>query len=108
MDRNGTTHPRCPDCGTIWRQSGNRTGHCSQCCRTFQGISAFDRHQAHPDGGRVHCLDPSAVRNEDGSSTFASTVGITPLDLGTVYWSLTMTDEKRAAIEALKNRQSHQ
>lgn len=45
-----TTHG---ECGNSWKQRGNRTGHCSGCHETFEGLSLFD---AHRKGGV--CADP--------------------------------------------------
>jgi len=42
-------------CGKSWVQHGNRTGHCSQCHETFEGVSLFDWHQIVDDAGRVKC-----------------------------------------------------
>lgn len=55
--RDARRFPRCYKCGILWRQVGNRTGHCSLCHRTFIGVEAFDRHQVH-SFGKVVCLDP--------------------------------------------------
>lgn len=54
-------------CGARWVQSGNRTGHCASCHRTFSGVSAFDRHQTIVDG-KSACLDPATRRGGDGVS----------------------------------------
>jgi hypothetical protein len=48
------TTTRCPTCRTTW--TGLRTCHCSRCCCTFSGFTAFDRHQR---GGK--CLNPATV-----------------------------------------------
>lgn len=54
---NAITHARC---GNWW--TGTLTSHCSGCCRTFSGLTAFD---AHRDGnhaaGTRHCVDPETV-----------------------------------------------
>ncbi|PPF56068.1 hypothetical protein C5B94_03875 [Clavibacter michiganensis] len=50
-----TTHAAC---GKSWRQRGNRTGHCAACHETFEGITAFDAHQAQQPDGSVKCRDP--------------------------------------------------
>lgn len=46
-------------CGKEWVQHGNRTGHCSQCHETFEGVSLFDWHQEVDSRGRVKCRKPS-------------------------------------------------
>lgn len=46
-------------CGKSWKQRGNRTGHCSNCHETFEGLSLFDWHQTLDDQGRVLCRNPS-------------------------------------------------
>jgi len=66
MKRQPHTTPRCPTCRVQWRQSGNRTGHCSGCHRTFSGEAAFDAHQTIPDG-RVVCRDPGTLTTKDGT-----------------------------------------
>lgn len=52
------THPAC---GKSWKQRGNRTGHCSACHETFEGIAIFDAHQRIGENGRATCLHPSEV-----------------------------------------------
>jgi len=59
--------PTCNTCGTQWRQSGNRTGHCSGCHRTFSGIAAFDAHQTVPEG-RIVCRDPGTLTTHSGAA----------------------------------------
>jgi hypothetical protein len=49
--------PICPK-GHVWKQRGNRTGHCSKCHRTFEGIKLFDAHQR-TINGVTHCLNPN-------------------------------------------------
>lgn len=46
-------------CGKGWKQRGNRTGHCSKCHETFEGLSLFDWHQLLGDDGSVLCRDSS-------------------------------------------------
>lgn len=54
-----TTHGSC---GKTWMQRGNKTGHCSGCHETFEGISLFDAHQRHRDPrGIPTCLDPATM-----------------------------------------------
>ena len=65
-------------CGQSWRQSGNRTGHCSGCHQNFDGLSAFDRHRR--DG---KCLDPASLFDKDGESVFLGRSD----DIAT-YWRL--------------------
>jgi len=43
-------------CGKSWKQRGNRTGHCSGCHHTFEGITLFDLHRR----GGV-CADPATM-----------------------------------------------
>lgn len=52
-----------PKCGKTWKQRGNRTGHCSACCETFEGLSLFDAHQRLTPDGRVICLDPASMES---------------------------------------------
>lgn len=47
-------------CGAVWHQAGSETAHCGGCHRTFNSVSAFDRHRVHEDGVRV-CVDPGGV-----------------------------------------------
>lgn len=53
---------RCIDCDETW--TGHSICHCSGCCRTFTGLTAFDRHQRRVDG-RIVCLDPATVTTGD-------------------------------------------
>jgi hypothetical protein len=46
--------PHAHPCGARW--AGSLTAHCAACCRTFTGLTAFDRHR--PGGV---CADPAAV-----------------------------------------------
>lgn len=48
-----TTHAAC---GKSWKQRGNRTGHCSGCHETFEGVTLFDLHRR----GGV-CADPKEM-----------------------------------------------
>lgn len=48
-------------CGKSWLQRGNRTGHCSKCHETFEGVALFDAHQSLDDAGRVICADPRTM-----------------------------------------------
>jgi hypothetical protein len=57
------------ECGAEWQQSGNKTGHCSGCHRTFSGISTFDAHQRIVDGRNV-CLDPAELIDKNGRPRF--------------------------------------
>jgi uncharacterized C2H2 Zn-finger protein len=101
--RDGRVWPRCPDCGTTWRQSGNRTGHCSACHRTFTSAGAFDRHRRDSDTGRT-CIDPGpAWTGTEGAGhvVYDLLVGHGAHDEGTTYWALHTTDEQRAAYAAL-------
>lgn len=84
IQRDGRMWPR-HKCGTIWKQSGNRTGHCSNCHRTFDGITAFDRHQRHVDGKLV-CLDPFDLMDE--GVPYRQRIGDGPWDALTIYWRL--------------------
>lgn len=53
---------RFPACslGHVWKQRGNKTGHCAKCHATFEGIDLFDRHQSSVDGVTV-CADPAGM-----------------------------------------------
>lgn len=53
----------CGRCGSRW--GGNNTAHCAAkgCCKTFSGISTFDRHRRNGE-----CLDPASL----GMSLLAS------------------------------------
>lgn len=52
--RNAIFHAKC---GKWW--TGLSTHHCSDCCRTFTSITAFDAHRdgSHAKGQR-HCIHP--------------------------------------------------
>jgi DNA (cytosine-5)-methyltransferase 1 len=52
--RDAVHYPAC-NCGAVWRQRGNLTGHCTACHQTFQGIELFDRHQS-TDVRRAHSM----------------------------------------------------
>ncbi len=95
--RDGRTHPRCGRCGIIWRQSGNRTGHCSGCHRTFDSLEAFDKHQVIPETGRVVCRDPAEVKRGDGSPVFESRIRD-----GVTYWGIPMSDAWRATLAGMR------
>ena len=49
-------------CGKTWKQRGNRTGHCSQCHATFEGLAVFDAHQRVSADGQTVCLPPDRLR----------------------------------------------
>jgi hypothetical protein len=66
--------------GHKWRQSGNDTGHCAKCHRTFSGVLAFDKHQRF-DSGLLRCLDPALVRTNDGGFWYEKVT-----DHLTTYW----------------------
>lgn len=109
--RDGRTHPRCPDCGTVWRQSGNRTGHCSGCHLTFTSAAAFDRHRVDDEAGNRTCRDPGAVfRTEpDGTRVAVYDVIVTnepPASPHLAYWALHTTDEQRAAFAKLNDERT--
>lgn len=48
-------------CGARWRQRGNRTGHCSACHQTFEGLAVFDSHQRESAEGKTVCLPPDRI-----------------------------------------------
>ena len=48
-------------CGKTWKQRGNRTGHCSGCHQTFEGLALFDAHQRLRPDGSVICADPATM-----------------------------------------------
>lgn len=52
------THPKC---GKTITQKGNRTGHCSACCETFEGQTLFDAHQRVAADGSVVCLKAGSM-----------------------------------------------
>lgn len=52
--------PEC-NCGAVWRQRGNRTGHCSRCHLTWEGISLFDAHQSTGPDGHTICKAPTEM-----------------------------------------------
>lgn len=53
-------------CGKSWPQRGNRTGHCSACHETFEGLTLFDAHRVVGADGKRVCLDPSALEYPKG------------------------------------------
>lgn len=57
-------------CGKSWKQRGNRTGHCSGCHETFEGVSLFDLHRR----GGV-CADPREMVVEGKPLTLNTTHG---------------------------------
>lgn len=84
------------NCGITWHQSGNLTGHCTMCHRTFQGIKAFDRHQhidydVDPQGRNV-CTDPVTMTRRDGDPVYESQV-----TNGVTYWSMSQSEAEKAA-----------
>lgn len=81
--RDGRVWPRCHKCNVIWRQSGNRTGHCSACHRTFDGVEAFDRHQT-THNGVVTCHDPLAHQTVNYTIRF----GEGPYDKDLIYYRI--------------------
>ncbi len=54
-----TTHGQC---GKSWIQRGNRTGHCSGCHETFEGLAVFDAHRYTNDAGQRACRNPADVK----------------------------------------------
>lgn len=52
-----TTH----GCGKSWKQRGNRTGHCSGCHATFEGLALFDAHFDR-SGPKLACRDPREMK----------------------------------------------
>ena len=58
--KDAVRYPAC-NCGTIWRQRGNLTGHCTKCHETFEGVSLFDRHQHTGPDGRTICTNPADI-----------------------------------------------
>ncbi|MFK4760324.1 hypothetical protein ACI3KS_05250 [Microbacterium sp. ZW T5_45] len=57
-------------CGKSWKQRGNRTGHCSGCHQTFEGVTLFDQHRR----GGV-CADPRSLTAEGLPLIFDGTHG---------------------------------
>lgn len=99
-----------------WRQSGNRTGHCSGCHRTFDGERAFDRHQTVSDG-KVTCHDPAAVVYEGaraGEPVYESrieTLDDEGCEVQVTYWRIRMTEdqaERWAGILAQRREEASQ
>ena len=63
-----STHAQC---GKTINYHGNSTGHCDQCCETFYGESAFDRHQVHNRAdGKPTCIPPSKYTPGPSGNTF--------------------------------------
>lgn len=89
-------HPRCPRCGIIWHQAGNRTGHCSACHRTFDSAAAFDRHRR--DGA---CLDTLTLTDAEGHPVFGrrKVYDEDHADYGTTYWRLIPSPAQSAWLE---------
>ena len=59
----------CKDCGDEW--SGEKTGHCTRCCRTFSTTANFDKHLAiDTEGAGVYrvagCFNPEHVVDRRG------------------------------------------
>ena len=48
------TTPKCPDCGQSF-PGGDGYGHCSVCCETFRGLTAFDAHRVGEHGVDRRC-----------------------------------------------------
>lgn len=46
-----------PKCGEYFPDT-SLTGHCSGCCLTFYGLTAFDKHQSYSADGKVVCTHP--------------------------------------------------
>lgn len=65
-----TTH----GCGKSWKQRGNRTGHCSGCHETFEGLSLFDAHFDR-SGLKLACRDPREMEFNGSPLEFDSTHG---------------------------------
>lgn len=65
MSNHDTTHGAC---GKTWKQRGNKTGHCSGCHETFEGLSLFDahRHYLDPDKTVRGCKDPATMEYPKG------------------------------------------
>lgn len=78
--KNAIFHAKC---GKWW--TGTLTSHCSGCCETFTGLTAFDAHRAgsHARGER-HCLPPGTVGLADAGRAYACWG--TPGD-GTEWWA---------------------
>lgn len=49
----------CNGCGSAW--GGALTAHCSNCHKTFSGLTAFDKHRAGSHTKGRYCLDPETV-----------------------------------------------
>lgn len=77
-------------CGARWRQSGNRTGHCSGCHHNFDGLTAFDRHQTVVDGHNI-CADVTTDPHYRART-----------DDITTYWSLIPTPAQQEYIDKMR------
>ena len=53
----------CSKCPSLW--SGLAQCHCSSCCLTFSGLTAFDRHRS-----LGKCKKPSEMVNSEGEPVF--------------------------------------
>lgn len=60
---------QCGKCGNAW--GGLNTAHCSGCCSSFTGITAFDKHR---DGSHVKgrfCNTPQAAGLVDARRAYS-------------------------------------
>ena len=89
-------------CGAVWRQRGNRTGHCSECHETFEGITAFDRHQQMLEAAPwQRCLDPVDVTNKAGDPAYELANPMVAGPVSPYTWSLRISEEAREKLKCL-------
>lgn len=63
MTNHDTSHGQC---GKTWKQRGNRTGHCSGCHETFEGLGLFDAHRYSVSETERGCKNPSEMEYPKG------------------------------------------
>lgn len=85
------THPRC---GKQW--TGNRTAHCTRCCQTFSGTSAFDEHWKQVQPGEP-CREPSEVGLVGVERSWGVVWSWPTREAGWAAWNLPDADESDAA-----------
>lgn len=76
----GVLHPKCDS----RFPNSNNTGHCAECCQTFVGLTAFDRHLDHTGGNLYSHLLP-----EDGVDDWWLD------ERGSWHWGKRMTKEEK-------------
>lgn len=53
-------------CGKTWKQRGNKTGHCSGCHETFEGLGLFDAHRYQISENERGCKSPEKMEYPKG------------------------------------------